>query len=118
MNYQEGWALRVKADDALPSAWWLRVRIGDRNIVFVFAGSAEMTYVGQKVGLVRVRSDWMAVFQLAEWMSARVEGWVVAFPLAECRADDQKVGSVIHQFVRMRVDGHEDVYRFGWMNGH
>ena len=55
---------------------------------------------------------------LAEWTRARVEGWVVAFPLAECRADDQKVGSVIHQFARMRVDGHEDVYYFGWMKGH
>ena len=72
-------------------AWWLRVRIGDRNIVFVIAGQSEMTYAGQKVGLVRVRADWMAVFQLAEWTSARLEGWVVVFPLAEYRADDQKV---------------------------
>ena len=70
MNYQEGWALRVKADDALPSAWWLRVRIGDRNIVFVSAGSAEMTDAGQKVGIVRVRAD---------WTRARVKGWAVVF---------------------------------------
>ena len=41
--------------------------------------------------------------------------WVVAFGLAECHADDQKESSVIHQFVRMGVDGHEGVYYFGWM---
>ena len=33
MTYQEGWALQVKADDALPSVWWLKVRVDDKNIV-------------------------------------------------------------------------------------
>ena len=115
MSYWEGWALRVKADDAFLSAWWLRVRIGDWNIVFVFAGSAKMRDAGPMVGFVRVRADWMAVFQLAEWTRARV-----VFPLVECHADHQKVDSVmcINQFVRMAVDGHEDVYYFGWMKGH
>ena len=44
--------MRVKADDALPSVWWLKVRVDDRNIV---AGSMEMRDAGQKAGFVRVR---------------------------------------------------------------
>ena len=52
MSCQEAWVLRVKADDALPYAWWLRVRVSDRT--------------------VGVWADWMAVFQLAEWTRARV----------------------------------------------
>ena len=53
----------------------------------------------------------MAVFQLAEWMTARV----VAFPLAECRTNDQEESCVIHLFVRMGVDGHKGVHYVGWM---
>ena len=68
---------------------------------------------------VRVIADWMVVFQLyvAEWTRARVSDWVVVFPLVECCADDQKGSSVIHQFVRMGINGHESVYYFGWMKG-
>ena len=85
------------------------------HIVFAFAGSAKMRDAGQMVEFVRVRADWMAVFQLAEWMRAKV-----MFPLVEYHADHQKVDYVIriNQFVRMAVDDHENVYYFGWIKGH
>ena len=44
MSCQEAWILRVKSVDVLPYAWWLKVRVSDRN--------------------VRLQADWMAVFRL------------------------------------------------------
>ena len=77
-----------------------------------------MRDAGQKAGFARVRADWMAVFQLADWMRPKVGDWVVVFPLAESHADDQKGCSAIHQCVKVGVGGYEGVYCFGWMRGH